>query len=35
MEVVGKRTTLSAPIIQDGDRIALTATIPDLVFVED
>jgi hypothetical protein len=35
VEVAGKRTTFSALITQDGDRVALTAAIPDLVFVED
>ncbi|WP_026204597.1 hypothetical protein [Actinomycetospora chiangmaiensis] len=35
VEAAGRRTILSALITQDGDRIALTASIPDLVFVED
>lgn len=35
VEVAGRRTTLSAVITEDGDRVSLTAAIPDLVFVED
>lgn len=35
VEAAGRRTTLSELITQDGDRIALTVPITDLVFVED
>lgn len=35
VEAAGRRTTLSALVTQDGDRVSLTVPITDLVFVED
>ncbi|MCD2189941.1 hypothetical protein [Actinomycetospora soli] len=35
VEAAGRRTTLSALVSQDGDRVSLTVPITDLVFVED